>query len=369
MSHATEIWPAPPSRKLTRTMLLRLVCAVVSASLTLSIAEAAYRCIRYRQLCQSILFSDPSNTGDIFDKQMGYRRRPNQAFAAYPTAPGLSPRVWKTNSHGHIADADYPIKKPVGKLRIAVIGDSFTAGVTNSVRWTSILEERLNQNSAWQEKWKKQTRVLNLGLEGIGVVQFQDVFEQEAVRFEPDIVIVNLIADDLRRRRYWRGHPERPEDEEELQQFLRHEMLGPLPWFGLHLEMLSAATPTRRLGFRPRLNPRDYSDGDEALAASLSSLRQIKRNHPRVLILQHPMFEEYGRGLDSFRTGLLKRLYMEGADLGVVRMKEHLPDPSALGIDPVTSWYQRPNDTHPNDAGMQIYGEAVARVVLSRIAP
>lgn len=351
-----------------RLILFRCLAVCIPSLITLCAVEAVYRVYRYKQLCAQIAFpeegTDPAGC-DVFDPELGYRYRPHKATYLPATEPGQSPRIWRVNSHGHIADSEYPLAKPPGELRIAAIGDSFTAGITNSVRWTSVLEERLNQNPTWTGAWKKTTRVINLGHDAMGVVQFQAVFDREAPRFEPDIILVSLIIDDLRRRRYWRGEPERAEDRAPMQEFLRQEMLGPLPWYGLHCEVLAASKVGRPLGMRPRLVPRDYHDADEAMAVSLASLRHMVKQHPRVLILHHPMYEEYGRGLDHFRAGLKEQLYRDGADLEIVRMQDVMPDPKIAGVDPITAWYQRPSDTHPTDAGMVLYGEAVETVLLN----
>jgi hypothetical protein len=44
-----------------------------------------------------------------------------------------------------------------------------TANITNSVRWTEVLEEDLNASSKWKTRVDgKGTRVINFGVDGIG---------------------------------------------------------------------------------------------------------------------------------------------------------------------------------------------------------
>ena len=68
----------------------------------------------------------------------------------------------KTNHQGFRNDFDYVVKKRKNKKRIAVFGDSFTAGdgVTNSHRYTDVIRQQL-----------PNTEVLNFGLTHSGTDQ------------------------------------------------------------------------------------------------------------------------------------------------------------------------------------------------------
>lgn len=139
----------------------------------------------------------------IFDPIMGFRYRPNiQVKLEKPW-----PVNWRTNRYGQVTDYDFPIVKPKKEYRIIVIGDSFTANVTNTVRWPDMLQVQLNRDPIWKSfVHNKFTRVINLGRDGIGIVQFPDVLQIDGLKFSPDLVIINFITDDIPRRPYFRGN-------------------------------------------------------------------------------------------------------------------------------------------------------------------
>src|SRR5262249_59491808 len=63
----------------------------------------------------------------LFDANVGFRYAPN--FTGERGSPWFS--HWRTNQRGHVSRSDYPQHKPVGEFRIAILGDSFTAGITS----------------------------------------------------------------------------------------------------------------------------------------------------------------------------------------------------------------------------------------------
>lgn len=75
--------------------------------------------------------------------------------------------------------------------RVALVGDSFTFGleVPYEDTWGNRLEERLGAN----------TQVLNFGVDGYGVDQSFLRYKRDVLAWRPDIVIMGIIVDDLRR--------------------------------------------------------------------------------------------------------------------------------------------------------------------------
>ncbi len=342
--------------------------------------EAGYRVVLYRQLLDQFTRrvvaaaspdpTDPLAASSNFDPHTGHRYKPNLRVDMPPARPGLQPWRWGTNAHGHVAADDYPVAKPAGEFRVAAIGDSFTAGVTNAVRWPAELETLLNADPAWTPRvGGRRTRVINHGLDGIGVVQFPAVLEHDARRFEPDVVLVSLILDTLYRRPYSRGlSPGAAGTDADARAFVAANLLAPLPWWNPTPELLARSPAGRRLGLRPRLGPqyaRTFDDPEEAMAAGLAALRAVRAAHPRVVILHHPMAEEVSDTLANPGYRFVRdRLRRDGPAAGVVEVGRrppfHPPDPDAA-----RRWYQLPHDPHPTDDGLRAYAEAVRRVLLA----
>src|SRR5205814_8908459 len=75
-----------------------------------------------------------------FDECAGYRYVPDKSVDL--EWAGFAMR-WRTNSHGHVSDQEYPIGKPANEYRIVVLGDSFAAGIMSSIRWPDVREHVL----------------------------------------------------------------------------------------------------------------------------------------------------------------------------------------------------------------------------------
>jgi hypothetical protein len=385
LRRAAPNWVAALAAKRTRRgSFLEAMIVLASAGLTFIGIEAAYRWVLYHQLLdrytRQVLappdlsgvdsFSALLHRSSTFDPRTGHRYKPNLRVDIDLKLENISPHRFRSNSHGHISDDEYPVAKPAEEYRIAVIGDSFTAGVTNSVRWPAEMERQLNASAEWKRRvGGKRTRAINCGLDGISAIQFQDVYDCEARRFDPDIVLINLIVDDLQRRPYYRGEHTGGMGEQEARQFVRGHVLAPLPWFNPWPEMLARKPVGRKLGLRPRLDPqfqRFYDNFDEGVFRSLTALRNIKKEHPRTLIFYQPTCEDLRDALPVEWKELRRRMDRDGTDLAITDMTRPMKDLIPPGM-PLNRWYQIPHDAHPTDEGMRVYGAAAARAVMTQL--
>lgn len=109
----------------------------------------------------------------------GWQFIPNKC--AREVAPGEVQTLVKINSTG-MRDEEYSLKKPPGKNRIAVLGDSFAANldVDSADVFTELMKKMLPDN--WQ--------VLNFGVNGYGPAQELLLLKNKVIRYEPDIVIM-----------------------------------------------------------------------------------------------------------------------------------------------------------------------------------
>ena len=104
----------------------------------------------------------------------------------YVLKPGLSTRhrgaTWSTNARG-MRDRDYPIDKPAGTYRIALVGDSIGAGwgVDDGQGFEPIWERSLNESSTVQ--------IWNHAVPGLAPGQRWEHFSREGWASSPDLVI------------------------------------------------------------------------------------------------------------------------------------------------------------------------------------
>jgi hypothetical protein len=122
---------------------------------------------------------------DDYHPTRGWALRPG--LRDLPAYPGKS---LSSNSHGLRGAPEHPYDKPVGTRRVVAIGDSFTFGedVGDDETWPRRLEALL-----------PGVEVLNLGVHGYGHDQMLLYLKEEGLRYQPDLVLVGFLPDDMER--------------------------------------------------------------------------------------------------------------------------------------------------------------------------
>lgn len=122
---------------------------------------------------------------DIYDPSKGWILKPNLRDMKV-----FGDKVLNTNSKGFRGKKDFPYIKNKEKLRILILGDSFTFGdeVSDDETYSHYLQEIL-----------PYTEVINLGVHGYGHDQMLILLKEEGVKYEPDIVILGFLPMDMPR--------------------------------------------------------------------------------------------------------------------------------------------------------------------------
>lgn len=96
------------------------------------------------------------------------------------------------NAYGYRGDPRPPTK-PVPVFRIVVVGDSFTfcPGVAEGRDYPAQLERVLSQSM------DRPVQVLNFGVPSYNLEQVEAAFRERALRFEPDLVILQIAQNDF----------------------------------------------------------------------------------------------------------------------------------------------------------------------------
>ena len=99
-------------------------------------------------------------------------------------------RVLNSNSRGLRGTTEHPYRKPAGTRRVLVFGDSFTFGedVSDDETYSHHLEQRLSG-----------VEVLNFGVHGYGHDQMLLYLREEGVKYQPDVVVLGFLYDDMER--------------------------------------------------------------------------------------------------------------------------------------------------------------------------
>lgn len=389
--------------------LPRILLVVTSLLLTYVVCEAAYRLGKYWNALErakrhhNFTFSAGPAPLYLFDHENGYRYKPASEFRLLHFDGNND--LWKSNTlrvnnMGHISPTDDFVYKPKSEFRVAVLGDSFTASMESDVSWPTVLENLLNTDSSLKRSRGVSTfKVMNFAMDGTGIVQFARIYQSEVQRFDPDLVIVNFITDDIGRKFIWRttvtlnssaqysitltcfslpagfensdcvfagvivvepGIVGRNAEISRIQREIIRAHLSRARWFSPYPQVL--AKGLGHLGFRitgnrdMHLDP--YYGGDEGVRSSVDALRAMTSKHPMVLILHHPVDEEIVSGKTPSRV---LELMAKAKSVRIVPMVKYLP--THVNRQEIARWFNYPHDGHFNEYGVRVYGEAAYRSV------
>jgi hypothetical protein len=120
------------------------------------------------------------------DAQLGWRMRPG--LAAWYTQEGRG--FVRVNAQG-MRDRDHLIDKPADTYRIAVLGDSYAEArqVEREQAFWALLPAEL---AACGFQPGKRVEVLNFGISGYGTAQEYLMLESTAMRYRPDLVLLQF---------------------------------------------------------------------------------------------------------------------------------------------------------------------------------
>jgi hypothetical protein len=233
---------------------------------------------------------------------------------------------WQTNDQG-MRDRDYPVKKPEGTFRIALVGDSIGAGwgVNVQDRFESILEDDWNNRA--RTAAGKNVEFINCAVPGHSPGQRWYHFGKVGWPMEPDLVIYQSTAADIG----W--------DERRLRFLLARGLGWDCPIYRPALELAGArpfGTPDQ---YKRTLQPRHW----EILAGVYKSMIADCRAHgvPIIWVL----IPRVGRKSDREQQPALIETARAAGFSRIVDLTSAFD-----GLDPATLAVDR-DDFHPNTTG------------------
>lgn len=121
-----------------------------------------------------------------YDEMLGWAARPNSKKNHTSKKEGFEV-VYRINGSG-LRGIEYPTKKPEGKLRVLVLGDSngFGWGIDEESHFAALLDEELDS-----------VQVINFSLSGYATDQQYLKFLRDGIALKPDIVILQLTPNDF----------------------------------------------------------------------------------------------------------------------------------------------------------------------------
>lgn len=101
----------------------------------------------------------------------------------------------RLNNMGYFSENDYRYEKEEGEFRILVLGGEQTASSVASQSWPDFLQKILNEKKCFAKK----VSVINLAWPDAGPEHYLRTWETEGYKFNPDLVIINIVESDYTR--------------------------------------------------------------------------------------------------------------------------------------------------------------------------
>ena len=122
---------------------------------------------------------------DMYDASKGWIPKPNLR-----DVKTFDNKTLNTNAKGLRGKKDFPYTKNKNKVRILILGDSFTFGdeVSDDETYSAYLQAML-----------PDTEIINMGMHGYGHDQMLILFREEGIKYQPDIVILGFLPLDMSR--------------------------------------------------------------------------------------------------------------------------------------------------------------------------
>jgi hypothetical protein len=272
----------------------------------------------------------------VFDSALGWTNGPNRSSADYNLAfeaqylarmrarfphdrtlqekrSNLDPQddsVYQSSAEGlRSPRAGLSYARLPAKRRIALIGDSFTFGleVRFDDTWGHKLEQALGQ----------EFQVLNFGVDGYGVDQAYLRYSRDVTSWQPEVVILSIIDDDLRRTMCVYA----------FLCFQGSELPFPKPRFGLNagsLILLSRSLPTPESLFARRaLRDLPLIEYDPAFDPAEWETHSYFASYTLRFLFSHPRFRRWP--VPNPRAGEQALVRVNAAVVGtfVRRAREH----------------------------------------------
>jgi GDSL-like lipase/acylhydrolase family protein len=181
---AAEVPGATGSRRKER--LLTGVSLVLALLLSLGLAEVGLRIYYHVILWRAVRALPPVGARAVVPS--------TDPELIFEWKPGWSSEGFTVNSFGMPND-EITLEKPPGVFRIAFVGDSLSANFGFRPRpeiYLNVLERTLNQEK--RGDWRFEA--LNFGVNGYGILQELQMLRSRALRFQPDLVVVQQCLND-----------------------------------------------------------------------------------------------------------------------------------------------------------------------------
>ncbi len=350
-------------------VLRRTALAVVAVFATLGILELACR----------VALEVTDNVDYEHLPGVGLRLKPNQEGVYLREATGGGDRIkarFRVNNAGFNSARDYSKGRVEGRIRVAVIGDSFVEAlqVDSGESFAQVMERELESSGLRAE-------VYSFGVSGNGTAQVYRFALNYILEYSPDLVVYLFVPNDVEDsspfggRNMWKQQYELGENSELVElEFDEYRMSG-------FRRLLRKSALFRYLYYQLRWGERVStwkmsSDGEPVAKGRATSEVEMKAWRVVERLLQEFYRLLDSRGIPSYVVwqGDVERGFYEAKRLQleeIVKRNEipfyDLSADFARDYEFNGRWFRIKGDGHWNKDGHRVAGESMARLVLQAL--
>ena len=316
----------------------KIFLSIGSIFLTLLLAEIGFRIAAYRKDQRTLEHFNttrrPENGASVhWSNMIQLSQNPRVIFELIPNLSVMFLGEPVTINENGFRGPLFPEAKPPGTVRIVGLGDSvmFGWGVQEQEAYLEILSRKLNTEHP-ECTWE----IINTAVPGYNTAMEVEVLEEKGLSYEPDLVIIGLIGNDLNLPNFIR-------EQENYFSFAQSFLLKSLGGDMEDLRMIRAPKNKKGRGFEsdPRKVPEFYREmvGIEGYRKAMTRLQALSRQHDfRVLVFEafkeNPELEAINRelGFPIVNSSDLWETYAREKNLDVHndrRLSPKDPHPSA----------------------------------------
>lgn len=273
-------------------------------------------------------------------------------------------KTFTTNTFG-MRDQEYPVQKPAGTYRIALLGPSHIMGngVGDNETFEHLVEERLNNRPAGSAAQKVE--ILNFAVDGFTLPQQLAMLEDRVFQFQPDMVIVNhyhrgrVMTERYLSKILWKGVPV----SDDLRTILASAGIDQLGHGTVAIPTELGRALARTLGMEPRMPQGEFDArvrriSDEVNDWALQRIATVVREKGAV-----PVLLALNAVIDDAPSEVPNMEAIKRAQFQVFNLFDVFP------IQERASLRVAPWDDHPNPQGHQLIADAFYAKLIGALPP
>ena len=253
----------------------------------------------------------------------------------------------RINSLGY-RDGEFPVEKPAGTLRVAMLGDSITFGwgVEQDATFSALVEQDLARHTS------SPVEVINFGVGNYNSVQEVTAFTEKGLSLDPDYVVVNYFLNDAE------PVPRRSRKAKVLERFQSIVFL----WSRVNVLMYLTGQRPDAITYYNDL----YVGGTAAWQAAQDALSELhrvtsERDMKLLLVIIPDLHQQDG----AYPFLGVHRAVLDFAAAEGILAVDLLP--YFQDTEDLTTLWVSPDDAHPNAAGHRLIATGIVDALVEKV--